>query len=347
MNELNILLTSAGRRGYLVEYFKKALGDRGEVHVGNSDALAPSFFYADKYVVTPLIYDDNYIPFLLNYCLKNSIKIVISLFDVDLMILAKNKELFKSNGIEVIVSNELVIDICNDKWNTYNFAREHNIGMPHTFLSCKTALQAIEEKMISFPVVVKPRWGMGSIGIYFAENEQELCVFYEKVKRDIFKSYLRYESVSDSENCVLIQEYIEGKEYGLDIINDLNGNNRAIIVREKLGMRSGETDSAKVVINEKIKDFGRLIGEKLSHIGNLDLDIMVRDENMYLIEMNARFGGGYPYSHCSGVDLPKAIVKWVIGENLDDELVIKEFDRIYQKDINMIDMSPIINSISI
>ena len=81
---MNILLTSAGRRGYLVEYFKKALEGIGEVHVGNSTPVSPSFYYADHAVVTPLIYDEAYIPFLLDYCKKNHIDAVLSLFDVDL-----------------------------------------------------------------------------------------------------------------------------------------------------------------------------------------------------------------------------------------------------------------------
>jgi carbamoyl-phosphate synthase large subunit len=64
---MNILLTSVGRRSYLVKYFKEALGKDGEVHVSNSIAITPSFIYADKSVVTPLIYENGYIPFLLNF----------------------------------------------------------------------------------------------------------------------------------------------------------------------------------------------------------------------------------------------------------------------------------------
>lgn len=67
-NELNILLTSSGRRSYLVNYFKEALNRQGLVHAANSTDISPAFHAADRTVVTPLIYDENYIPFLVSYC---------------------------------------------------------------------------------------------------------------------------------------------------------------------------------------------------------------------------------------------------------------------------------------
>ena len=93
---MNILLTSVGRRAYMVKYFKEAVGARGEIHVVNSDDKTVAFRYADKASVCPLIYDDSYIPFLLEYCEINKIDAVISLFDIDLLVLAKNKARFEA-----------------------------------------------------------------------------------------------------------------------------------------------------------------------------------------------------------------------------------------------------------
>ena len=75
---MNVLLTSVGRRAYMVKYFQEVLAGSGEVHVCNSDDLTVAFHYADYSVITPLIYDDNYIPFLLKYCKENHIDILIS-----------------------------------------------------------------------------------------------------------------------------------------------------------------------------------------------------------------------------------------------------------------------------
>ncbi|KZL93683.1 hypothetical protein [Clostridium magnum] len=112
---MKILLTSVGRRSYLVKYFKEIIGINGEVHVSISSDLNPAFQCADKCVIAPSIYEDSYIPFLKKYCIENQINAIISLFDIDLPILAANKKLFEDIGLKVIVSDKTVINICNDK----------------------------------------------------------------------------------------------------------------------------------------------------------------------------------------------------------------------------------------
>lgn len=336
---MNILLTSAGRRGYLVEFFKRELDGIGEVHVGNSSALSPAFYYGDKSVVTPLIYDENYIPFLLHYCEENHIDALISLFDVDLYVLAQHKDDFKKIGVQVIVSEPEAILTCNDKWQTYQFCMEHGFAAPKTYCRMKDVKAALLAGEITYPVIIKPRWGMGSIAIYQAENEEELDVLARKVQKEIFDSYLRYESAFDEDECVLFQEKIKGQEYGLDVVHDLEGNHCLTVVRKKIAMRSGETDCAQVVIEPEIEALGTEVGEALGHIGNLDMDFFVTEDEVYVLEMNARFGGGYPFSHLAGVNLPGAIVKWLKGEQVTDELTIKTPGILAQKDIRMIDIT--------
>lgn len=336
---MNILLTSAGRRGYLVEFFKQELAGKGEVHVGNSTPFASAFYYADKSVVTPLIYDKEYIPFLIEYCKKNGITAIISLFDVDLYILSINKEKFKKVGIEVIVSSPKTIEICNDKWATFQFCKENGFHVPKTYCRLNDVRQAIENLEVRYPIIIKPRWGMGSIAVYQAENEEELEVLARKVKNEIFNSYLKYESGFNEEECVLFQEKLLGQEYGIDVIHDLRGTYCQTVVRKKLAMRAGETDCAQVLRNSQIEVLGEEIGKKLGHIGNLDMDIFEIEDKIYILEMNARFGGGYPFSHLAGVNLPRAIIKWLEGDKITDELQIIKEGLIAQKDITLIDIT--------
>ena len=269
---MNILLTSAGRRGYLVEYFKRAIHGMGQVHVANSSSIAPAFSYADKAIVTPLIYSEDYIAFLLSYCKQNSIKIIIPLFDVDLMVLAKNKEKFERIGVHVIVSDSDIIKVCNDKWETFKFAKRENICVPKTYLDLNKVKEEINEGRMKLPIVIKPRWGMGSLGIYEADNFAELEVFYIKCKKKISTTYMKYESMIDFENSVLLQEKIDGEEYGIDIINDFKGDFCNAVVKKKYSMRAGETDCAKVVNNFCIYEFAKKLSGKLAHIANLDVD---------------------------------------------------------------------------
>ena len=337
VNMFNILLTSVGRRSYLVNYFKEALGENGEVHASNSTDITPAFNYADKAVKTPLIYDDSYIDFLKEYCIKNKIKAIISLFDVDLLVLAKHKHEFEQIGTTVIVSDADVVEICNDKWKTYQFLKDNGFNTVNTYISLQDVMRDLKSGKINYPLMIKPRWGMGSLSVMQADDEEELQIYYKRAIKKIKQTYLKYESNQDIEQAVLIQEKMIGKEHGLDVINDLNGNYRTTIVKEKYAMRAGETDCAKVIDSGVLSELGEKIATKLSHVGNMDVDVFMVDNKPYILEMNARFGGGYPFSHMAGVNLPKALVAWLKNEEIDEDILKAEkFDVLFHKDITIV-----------
>ncbi|TFE01710.1 ATP-grasp domain-containing protein [Jeotgalibacillus salarius] len=333
---MNILLTSAGRRGYLVSYFKEVLAGSGEVHVTNSEKNAPSFHYADQTAVSPLIHDPDYISFLLNYCREHQIHAIIPLFDIDLPVLASQKKLFEQSGVQVVVSDPETIFRCNDKWETFLFLKKIGVRTPRTLLSIEETLEEIHLGTMKFPVIIKPRFGMGSIGIYEAENEEELSVFFNKIKKDIQKSYLKFESGQDSSRAIIIQEKMNGDEYGLDVMNDLDGNYQNTVVKKKYAMRSGETDCAEIVNSSELKELGRWISDHMRHIGNLDVDVFSDGQSAYVLEMNARFGGGYPFTHISGVNLPFAICQWLQGNKADPDILREMPGTIGHKDIHII-----------
>ncbi|MGN0371247.1 MAG: ATP-grasp domain-containing protein [Enterocloster sp.] len=354
---MNVLLTSAGRRSYLVSYFKEALRKAdcgGLVHAANSQ-ISPAFAYADKTVVTPLIYDKNYIPFLLEYCRREKIGLLIPLFDIDIPVLAAHREEFAASGTIVVTADKPEADICNDKWETFRVLSEAGINMPATWLDEREAAQAADSRTADagasddkaaggeafgrtagWPLVVKPRWGMGSLSIFTADNEEELRILVQKSRRGIRNSYLKYESLQDSDRCVLIQEMLKGQEYGLDIINDLEGRFRAVSVKRKDAMRSGETDGAETVENEELARLGQKLSGLIRHRGNLDADVFEAGGKYYVLELNARFGGGYPFSHAAGVDLPLALVLWALGREVPDELLRAKPGVRAQKDIRML-----------
>lgn len=317
---MNVLLTSVGRRAYMVKFFKDALGQTGQVHVCNSDDLTVAFHYADHAVISPLIYDEGYIPFLLNYCRDNRIDILLSLFDIDLPVLARHRQEFAEIGTRIIVSDASFVDICNDKWKTHLFLKENGFAVPKTYLSLEKVLLALDSGEIQYPVVIKPRFGCGSIALSVAEDEMALLYYFRRNNRTISRSYLKYESAAVEEK-IIYQECLQGQEYGVDVINDLQGNVCNAIVKKKLAMRAGETDIAQLVEEPVIREELLRLGALTRHIGNLDCDVFLVDGKPYVLEMNARFGGGYPFSHMGGCDLPGAIVKWCSGQHVDPEML--------------------------
>jgi carbamoyl-phosphate synthase large subunit len=117
------------------------------------------------------------------------------------------------------------------------------------------------------------------------------------------------------EKSVVIQEFIIGNEYGLDVFNDLEGRNLATVVKRKLAMRSGETDVAEVVDDSGLACLGRRLSNLLRHRGNLDIDVMLGSDLIpKVLEVNARFGGEYPFTHLAGANYVKALVDIVSGK---------------------------------
>lgn len=328
---MNVLLTSSGRRTYLVDYFKQALEGKGLVFASNS-AMSPALVRADGYGISPLIYSEEYIPWILSFAKEHSIGLIVPLFDIDLPVLAKNRAMFEAEGIVLAVSSLETVETASDKYAMYNKLTAAGIGCPAAVLRVDEAA-ALQREVPDpreaachrfRPMILKPRFGMGSLGLFTAEDEEELAVLYRKCLRKVRSSYLKYESAACSGDAVLIQELISGEEYGLDVISDFQGEYQTTVVRQKIGMRSGETDEA-VILGPGDAEYDVLsaLGERLAQVfeihGNMDVDVIMdpAEQKPYVIDINARFGGGYPFSHAAGVDLPRAYAAWAEGRKAD------------------------------
>ena len=315
---MNVLLSCVGRRSYLVDYFKQALiSEQGTVIGTNSEAFTAGMVACDKSFVVPEVTNKDYIPALLDIAMKENVSMIVSLFDIDLPYLAKSKDMFAQHGITVVVSSEEVIDIANDKWKTYSFLKDNNIKTPTTFICFDEALNALKKEKLKYPVYVKPRFGMGSIGVYKADDENEMSFFYNYVKKQIKQSYLSKLSSENLDEMVLIQENINGVEYGIDIFNDLDGKHIISVAKEKFAMRSGETDASIVVNIPELSTLSLKISTILKHVGNLDIDVLFDGNDYYVLEMNARFGGGFPFSYLAGADFPKMLIEMLKNEKIN------------------------------
>ena len=322
---MNILLTSVGKREYLIRYFRKALDHKGEIYVANSTPVA-AFKEADRAFVSPGIYEESYLPFLLQLCKEQRIRAILPLFDLDVLVLSHHKEEFERIGTTLIVSDPEVVELCQDKWKCFRFMREHNIKTPETWQNLYRVIREVQSFDAFFPFVIKPRMGMGTIGFY--DNIQtmpELRVLYLRSVAETRKALEDYKIPSaeiERMQGTLIQERINGQEYSLDVICDLVGNYCNTVVKKKLKMQAGETQEAEVVENQALKDLGKRLALLLRPVGNLDVDVIVQSltGEPYVIEINPRLGGGFPYTYISGVDLPEAIIYWLekqAGERLD------------------------------
>lgn len=327
---MNILFTCAGRRTYLLKYFKENLSDCDKVIATDMQLSAPALQVADVKLQVPAVYAPDYIDRTLNICKEQQVDALISLNDLELPILAENKARFDAIGVKVIVSDPTVIDIAFDKYKTAQWVESLGLKTPKTFVRLDDAKRALETGDLQFPLFMKPRWGSGSIGLESIADMEELDIYYHLLMKKIKKTILATASVGDE--YIMIQEKLMGSEFGLDVMNDLNGNNVSVSVKQKLAMRAGETDKAITVDLPELREIGHKIGESLKHIGNLDVDVMQNAKGDYcVLELNPRFGGGFPFSYEAGVNLPKAIIEWVKGNNVDTTILQPQYGRMFSK----------------
>ncbi len=334
---MNILFTCAGRRTYLLKYFKENMSEGDLIVATDMQLSAPALTAADIKVQVPAVYDPSYIDLTLDICKKYNIKALLCLNDLELPILAENKAKFEAIGVTVIVSDPKVIDVAFDKYKTAQWVESIGLNAPKTYVTLASAKEALAKGEIAFPLFMKPRWGSGSIGLETIDDMEELDIYYHLLMKKIKKTILATASVGDE--YIMIQEKLTGNEFGLDVMNDLEGNNVGVSVKQKLAMRAGETDKALTVDLPEVREMGATIGRNIKHIGNLDVDIMQRANGDYcVLELNPRFGGGYPFSYEAGVNMPKAILQWLKGEMVDPVILQPKYGKMFAKNDYLVEI---------
>ncbi len=292
---MKLLFTSIGRRVELIQAFKSA-AERSMVDLyivgGDVSNTAPALHFCDEAVTLPLIKSNDYIPFLIDYCNKNHIDALIPTIDTDLLPLAEHKEDF--GHTKVIVSSPEMIRICRDKRLTADsFA---GLG-----LNCPAPVDDIKKYAGPFPAFIKPRDGSSSINAFKATNMDELLVL-AKVVPDY-----------------IIQPFVGGIEYTIDVFCDFKGDPIYITPRIRLEVRSGEVSKTKIAQDQTIIDETKKIISAFKPCGAVTIQ-MIRDSETgkdFYIEINPRYGGGAPLSIKAGADSARAMIELLLGHEVN------------------------------
>jgi len=295
---MRVLISSVGRRGYLVKFFKEALGSDGEVWGGDYSRYAPAFHCCDKSVLLPKVTAPDYVEQLIGFCQKNQIDMVVPLIDPELEALAAQRERFYDAGIMVVVSPPQTVQIAFDKYLTYKFGKDSGIAVPGTVVTIKEAEELLAAGKFKWPVVVKPRKGSASADITYCHNERQMKSAFESCPNP------------------MIQECMKGQEYGYDILGDRNYRPISVFCKRKLAMRAGETDKAVSTNDTELIALGVKLAESLQLFGPVDVDVMVTSDGPKLLEINPRFGGGYPCSHQAGANFPAKLIAMFRNQTL-------------------------------
>lgn len=294
---MNILVLSAGTRNKVVEYFKKALDGKGKVIATDCSDLAPAIYEADESIIVPRIDAEGYLDVILNICREKKIDGVFSLIDPELSMLAAQKEAFLAVGTTPIISSAEAVETCFDKFKMYQMLIENGYKTAKSYVDKEVFYADVEAGRVTYPVFVKPVKGSASINISKVFSHKEIDVLFELY------------------DDLLIQQYMDGTEYGADVYIDMiSGKVVSIFTKQKIKMRAGETDKSVSVKDEALFQLIERFVEQVGFRGIIDMDIFKIDGEYYISEVNPRFGGGYPHAYACGVNVPEQIIRNLEGK---------------------------------
>jgi len=296
MSPLNILFTSCGRRVSLIRHFKQVLNEmdrRAVVVCADLKRNAPALYECDFSVLVPSCTDSDYILKLKQICQRFQIRLLVPLIDTELYLLSQHRREFQEVGVTVLVSSPETNLICSGKRRVYDFFR--SIGVKTPEILDPTAL-LLDDALGRYPVMLKPDCGSSSEGAVLVRSREDLQFFLG--------------TTSDP----LVQEFIPGDEYTVDVLVDFQGKVRCVIPRLRIETRAGEVSKAMTVKNFSIIDATKRTVEALpGTLGCLTVQCILENNSPTFIEINPRFGGGFPLAIRAGADFPRWIVEMMLN----------------------------------
>lgn len=282
---MNILILSAGTRNKVVQYFKKALSDKGCVIATDCSDIAPAIYDADKYYIVPRMSAPGYLDVVLDICRREKVDGVLSLIDPELSLLAEHKAEFEAVGATVIGSSYELCEMSLDKFQMYHWLFSHGYKCAKSYMDKEAFFADVDAGLIRYPVFVKPARGSASISISKVYDRETVELLFAH------------------EGGLMIQEFLDGQEIGADVYIDMVSHEVvSIFTKKKLKMRAGETDKAVSFKDKNLFDLIERFAGEAGYCGQIDIDIFEVNGEYYISEVNPRFGGGYPHAYECGAN---------------------------------------------
>ncbi len=297
MREVNILITAASRRVPLIQAFVRALEKlslQGNVVTTDMNTLSPGLYFSDRHYLVPLTTDPDYIPMIKSICFKERIHLLVPTIDDELPLFGAYAEDFLKMDVRVAVSGAQTGAICNDKQLTSRFLLDHGLPAARTWLPAD-----LDFLSLGYPLFLKPRSGRGSVGAHPVYNERELRFYLDAVREPV------------------VQEFLAGREFTIDVLADFSGRIVSVVPRERLVIRSGVTDRGRTWNNPRLIELGARTAEALQIRGPANIQVMYEGGEATIFEVNPRFSGGIPLTIAAGADFPAWLVEMRCGRRVN------------------------------
>ena len=326
MKRLNVLLTAGSRRVPLVHAFRSALrtiGMPGSVIVTDVNPLSPAVHVADRSFRVPMATDEAYVTELLTIVEAEQVQLVVPTIDDELPVIAAARDDFRRAGAVVACSPAETALVCNDKYATCAVLRKAGISAAATYLPA----QLSEE--LPLPLFIKPRVGRGAVGAFPIRSYEELDFFLRYVGNPI------------------VQEYLDGPEFTVDVLCDFNGRPLSIVPRERVVIRAGVIDRGRTVHEPRLFAIAEATCAAMKFAGPINIQCRMRGEQPVIFEINPRFSGGIPLTIQAGADFPAMLLRLALGRRVEpaigsfkDDLWMTSFEQSFFLDGASIGLEP-------
>src|SRR4051812_8475835 len=285
---VGVLLTGVGKRYDIVSAFAQ----HATVVAADPNPLAPAQYAAHARRAVPRIDDPGYVPALEALCDEFSLGAVVPLTDLDIEVLARARA---EGRLPAFVPDPDIAAATYDKYEAHLLLQRLGLPSPPTVLPG----EAVE----SFPAMVKPRKGSGAESIHPAPDAEAV---------DFFCRYV--------DKPVMVQKLMEGPEFSIDLLCDLEGRCLNAIPRTMIESRGGESIKGTVIDDRELVELGRDVVEALGTRGPCTVQVFRdRDIGLGITDVNTRFGGAFPgpmYAALPGRTYPELIRRMAQGERI-------------------------------
>lgn len=273
-----------------------ALRNKGAKVIGvDSDPLSAGLYLCDKGYVIHEATHSKYLSDILRICDIEKPNLMLTGPDKATLIISKNKGLFVKRGILPLCPDYDTAWACINKHETNDKLAQLNIPIPEIY----------SKNTVKFPCIVKPRFGSGGTGVQIINDKYEMNRHISKIKDPI------------------IQEFVHGTEYSIDLFSDFNGVPLSIVPRIRIQTESGVSIKGMTIYDKKIINHCEKISRELKLMGPSCIQCIKNDEGIKFIEINLRFGGGSILSIKANPSVVSNLMKMARGEKPRPHLSFK------------------------
>ena len=296
---VNILVTGAG--GGVGQGIIKSIKliDDIDINIIAADMspLASGLYGGNQAMLVPAASSKDYFDVISKICTENNVDYYFPGTDVELLKAADfAAELYQKCQTETAVCPKSVIEIADDKYSTYEFLVKNGFDAPDTKFPKDVDLNSLQ-----YPVIIKPKVGCRSIGVYKVDNAQAAKV------------------AIDSVDAPVIQEYLDGDEFTCTVVAVKDKISDVLCLKRDL--RAGDTYRAFPEKNSTIENYVKALAIKLGIYGSCNFQLRLDNGVPKLFEINSRFSGTTPF--CAQ-----------LGFNPVEFYLKAKLDKPYKSDIN-------------